>query len=131
MGALQVVAAEDLRLGIAEQAFARRSPDHVVEAVAADGRDHQQAAEQPGVHGTAGADGAGDEQQGVAGEERRHHQPGLAEDDQEEDGVDPGPVIGDQKVQVLIKVEDEIDRVEIHETPCGLLRRAKAVVDAL
>ena len=94
MGAVEVVAAEYLRVGVAEQPLAEGPADHVVGAVAGDRRDHQQPAEQPWVHAAGGADGAGDEQQRVAGEERSHHQAGFTEDHQEQDGVDPDACLG-------------------------------------
>jgi hypothetical protein len=114
VGLLQVVAAEDLRVGVAEQAFPGRSPDHVVGAVAQDGCRHQQAAQQYRVHAAAGGHGTGDEQQRIARQERHDDQAGLAEDHQEQDGVDPRTVIVDQQIEVGIEMQNEVQRVEIH-----------------
>lgn len=114
VGFLQIVAAEDLRVGIAEQAFPGRSSDYVVGTVAQDRCEHQQAPQQHRVHATAGGHGAGNEQQRIPGQKWHHHQAGLAEDHQEQNGVDPGPVVGHQHVEIHVEMKDEVDRVEIH-----------------
>lgn len=114
VGLLQVVAAEDLRVRVAEQALPRRAADEVIGAVAEDRRQHQQATQQPRVHAAARRHGAGDEQQRIPRQERRHHQAGFTEDHQEQDGVDPRPIVGHQHVEVHIEVQDEVEGVEIH-----------------
>ncbi|KAI3488917.1 hypothetical protein L1887_46947 [Cichorium endivia] len=111
---LEVVAAEDLRVGVVEQPFSCRSSDHVVGAVTHDCRKHQQAAEQHRVHAATRGHGAGDEQQGVAGQEGHHHQAGFAEDHHEQDRVDPGTIVVDQQVEVGVEMQNEVQRVEIH-----------------
>ena len=111
---MRLVAAENLRVRVAEQALAGRSPDHVVGAVAQDGSDHEQPGQQDRVHAAAGSDCTGDEQQGIAWQEGHHHQAGFAKYDSKQNGIDPGPVIGDQQIKVRIEMQDEVQRVEIH-----------------
>ncbi|MNG04826.1 hypothetical protein D3C84_879860 [compost metagenome] len=114
VGLLQVVAAEDLRVRVAEQSFAGRSSDDVVGTVTEDRREHQQASQQYRVHAATGRHGAGDEKKGIARQERHHHQAGLAEDHQKQDGVDPWPVVIHQQVEVNVEMQDKVERVEIH-----------------
>jgi len=42
------------------------------------------------------------EQQRIPGQKRRHHQPCFAEDDQEQDQVDPDVVVGDELGEMLV-----------------------------
>ncbi len=53
------------------------------------------------------------EQQGIAGQERRYHQSGLGENDQEDDAVDPGVVQRDHVGQVPVQVQEGIEQ-EMH-----------------
>ena len=62
------------------------------------------------VHAAGGGNRTGDEQQRVPWQERRHYQPGLAEHDQEQDQVDPGAVTGDQRLQVVVKVDNQVNK---------------------
>ena len=65
--------------------------DPVIDRVAEDGRDPQQAGHE--VHVQAGfgfgAEGAGGKEQGVARKERGHHQARLGENDEKQDPVGP------------------------------------------
>src|SRR5690606_38207772 len=54
------------------------------------------------------AEGACDEQQRIPGQERQHHQPRFAENDERQDQVDPGPVLRHPDPQVLVDVQDEL-----------------------
>ena len=114
VGFFQVVATEDFRIRVAEQALACRSSDNVVGAVAHDRSQHQQACEQYRVHAAAGSYGARDKEQRITRQERHDHQAGFAKNHQKQDGVDPWPVIVYQHVEVHIEVQDNVDRVEIH-----------------
>ena len=49
------------------------------------------------------------EQQRIARQKRRHDQPGFAEDDREQNRVDPHLVIGDKLGEMLVEVQDEVD----------------------
>ena len=42
-------------------------------------------------------------------QERRHHEPRLAEDDQEQDRVDPQVIVGDELGEMLVEMQDEVD----------------------
>ncbi len=94
--------------------FAGGAADEVVGAVAEDGREHQEAAQQDWVHGATSGDGAGDEQQRVARQEGCDHQAGFTEDHQEQDGVDPRPVVGHQHVEIDVEMQNEVEGIEIH-----------------
>ena len=62
-------------------------------------------------------DGPGREQQRVARQERRHHQPGLTEHDEKQDQVGPGPVLGGDLGEVLVEMQEEVDGLlqELHQ----------------
>src|SRR4029079_9997693 len=51
------------------------------------------------------------EEERVAGEERRDHEPRLAEDDQEQDRVEPRSEVGSPGVQVAVEVEEDVDEL--------------------
>ena len=88
-----------------------RPADGVVDGISGRGGDDEQPAGQPDVERAGRGPGAGGEQQRVAGQERRDNQAGLAEHDDEQDGVDPRPVTGDEFEQVGIDVEQKIDQL--------------------
>ena len=82
---------------------------HCHRNVRAQRRREQHGAQHPDVHATGGRQRPGHEQQGVAGQEGEHHQTGLAEDDQEQDRVDPGAVLGRESRQMHVEVQDDVD----------------------
>jgi signal transduction histidine kinase len=61
------------------------------------------------VHATERGQCAGDEEQRIAWQEGGDDEAGLAEDDDEEDRVDPRPVLLHQHRQVLVEVQDDVD----------------------
>ena len=77
---------------------------------AGDGGHEQQRERQPRVEDVARGEGAAREQQRVAGQERRDDQPGLREDDGEQDGVDPRTVRDGQLGEVCVEVDEQIDQ---------------------
>jgi hypothetical protein len=72
---------EDLRPEIAA--------DLVVEHVAKHRCDHQHGEQEADLHAAQRCQRTGHEQQRIAGQERRHHEAGFAEDDHEQDRIDP------------------------------------------
>jgi hypothetical protein len=56
-------------------------------------------------------DRAADEEQRVAGQERHRHQPGLDEDDREQDRADPRAVLGDAPLHVPVEVQEDVDEL--------------------
>jgi hypothetical protein len=72
----------------------------------------QNAAEQLHRHASGRPQRAGDEQQRIAGQERRHHQAGLAEDDREQDEVDPAAVLLQQGGEMLVEMDDDVPEPE-------------------
>ena len=85
--------------------------DGVVDRVAKDRRGQQQDDDDdPDVRaGVGGRQGAGREQQRVAGQERRDDQARLGEHDQEQQGVDPDAIQLDELRQLGVKVEDKVE----------------------
>src|SRR6188768_1079272 len=109
--AVQVRGIEQTRALALEHARADEMADPVVRVVAAERRHDQQREERVHVHRAGRRHGTGDEQQGIAGQKRRDHQPGLAKDDQEQDGVNPRAVVLDQQREVLVEMQDQIDKL--------------------
>ena len=67
--------------------------DRVVHGIAGDRGGEQDDGGERDVEAARRRDRAGGEEQRVAGQERRHDQPGLGEDDHEEHSVDPPAVL--------------------------------------
>lgn len=98
MGFIQIAATENLRVRIAEQLFAEQPANGVVDRIADDSRDNHQQYHQMDIKivGGQGRERARDEQQGISRQKRRHHQPGFAEQNQKQNGINPDAVLGDQ-----------------------------------
>jgi hypothetical protein len=92
---------EDLRPEIA----ANLVVEHVAEYRGGDQHREQHA----DLHAAECSQRAGDEEQRVSRQEGRHHETRFAEDDGEENGVDPLPVLLHQHRQVLVEVQDDVD----------------------
>jgi hypothetical protein len=75
---------------------AGRPSDGVIYRVAGNGGDEQQHARKSDVERAGGRKGAGGEEQGVAGQNRRHHQAGFGKDDREEHRIHPAAVGADE-----------------------------------
>ena len=80
---IQMVAAEDPRVGILKQPFAKEVAYGVVGQVAEDGGQEQRACQKVDIQSGANGQGSRGKQQGVSRQEGCHHQTGLTEDDQE------------------------------------------------
>ena len=50
-------------------------------------------------------DGPDGEEQRIARQERRHHQPGLSKDDEKQDAIDPRAMLAGQRVQVILQMQ--------------------------
>ena len=83
--------------------------DRVVDGVAGDGRHDQRRHQHADVEHAGGRQRPGGEVQRVARQERRHDEPGLGEDDGEEDGVGPRTRGIDDGQQPLVHVEQEVE----------------------
>src|SRR5467141_1463485 len=92
------------------------APDPVVDVVAAQGRGDQRAADRVNVHATRGGERAGHEQQRIAGEKRRHHQPRFAKHDQKQQPVHPGAVLRNERGEMRIEMDGEVPQLgdELH-----------------
>ncbi len=78
---------------------------HVVADDCGGGEQHDQ---QRNIKGPDGRQRARREEQGIPRQEGRHHEPGFAEDDDEQDHVRPDAERLDYKVKVFIHMEDNI-----------------------
>ena len=83
--------------------------DPVIQVVAGDNRGHQTGAEDPRIEAPQPSESARREQKRVSRQQRRHHEAGLAEDDQGQDCIGAGPILTDQITEVTIEVEHEVD----------------------
>ena len=91
----------------------------VVGVIPKEGSRNQQREQAVHVHRAGRRHGAGDKQQRVTRQERRHHQPGFAVDDEEQDQIDPCAVSLDQHRQVLVQMQDDIEELrEKFHWPC-------------
>ncbi len=111
MGLQQRRLVEEARLFPAQGARPYGVAYPVVGVVAGDRGDEQCRAQHRDIHGAAGGQCAGDEQQRIARQKGRHHQTGLAEDDREQDHVDPLAVLLDQHDQMPVQMEHEIGKL--------------------
>ena len=84
--------------------------DGVIALVAQDGRHDQHRHGHGQTHEAHPTQRTHHEQQGVARQERHHHQARLHEDDQKQEGIHPRPVIAYEGLQVAVHVEDEVDQ---------------------
>jgi hypothetical protein len=95
----------------------REISDPIVYGVAQncrDGEQHEQKGQTEPIRSRG--DCANREQERVSWQNRRDHEPGLAEDNQKEYDIDPRAKLGDDLVQVLVQVQDNIDKFayEVH-----------------
>ena len=91
-------------------------PDEVVHVVAQERGEDEKRSQDPHVETAQAGDGPRGEQQRVTRQERRHHQSRLAEDDEEQDQVGPGPVLRDDLGKVLVEMQEKVDGLlqELH-----------------
>src|SRR3989441_4477401 len=85
--------------------------DPVVDVVAAQRGGDQRAADRVNVHAACGGERAGHEQERIAGEKRRHHQPRFAKHDQKQQPVHPGAVLCDERGEMRIEMDDEVPQL--------------------
>ena len=116
--ALDVLLLHEPRLLRLEDPRAEELADEVVAVVPHHRRTPQQAEQQRLVQRARPRQRPGRKQQRIAGQERRHDQARLAEDDHEQDEVGPRPVLLHQLEQAGVEVEDELGD-EVPELPCG------------
>src|SRR5213083_424560 len=83
-GPLDVARIEEQRLLAREQARAEARADGIADAVAHDRGDDQQAVDPPDVEAARRGDEPGRHQERIAGEEEADEEPGLGEDDSDQ-----------------------------------------------
>ena len=100
------------------------APDFVVNLIAENRGDNQRTGKQVYVHRAGGGNRPRHEQQRVARQKRRDDQPGLGEDDGEQNDINPGAVRLSQIGQMLVQVADQIDKgAEIQKLALQLLQK--------
>ena len=104
MGLVQVALLENLGIGVVEQLLAEEMADHIVAGVAQHRRSEQRQRQKVNIQGHAWQGGyrSGDEKHGIAGKERRDHQSGLAENNQEQNRISPRVIFLDDLDQMLV-----------------------------
>lgn len=90
--------------------------DRIVDRIAENRRHRQRQKQDVNIHRADGGQRTGREQQRIAGQERRDHQTGFAEHDQEQEDIQPATVLAGQLPEMLVDVEKEREEVgqEIH-----------------
>jgi hypothetical protein len=111
MGAIQVFPLQEAAALEPEHPGAQEAADPVIDVVAAQGRHDQGARQDHRVHAARRRHRARHEQQGIAGQEGRDDEPGLHEDDGEQDGVDPDAIALHQQGQMLVQMQDDVDEL--------------------
>jgi hypothetical protein len=110
MGARQVCGIEPARFLALEYLRPDLPPDPVVDVVAGQRRGDQHGDQHRDIHVACGGERAADEQQRIPGQERPDHDAGLDEHDQEQDRVDAGLVLRDQRLQVHVEVHRDVEQ---------------------
>ena len=94
-----------------EDGRAHMTTDEVVHRVAHDtgGQQHQQ--HMAVAHETGTGHDTGGKKQGIPRQEGRDHEAGLAKDDDEQDGIDPHPVLFHQLEEMGVDMQDEVHQI--------------------
>ncbi len=90
------------------------SPDEVVDRVSRHGRRQHDNGDHPQFESLGPRQGARREEKGVARQERGEHEPCLGEDDGEKHRVDPHAAMGRYVGQQPGRVEEVVQRAQIH-----------------
>src|SRR5262249_29131496 len=110
----EVLLVEEERTLAAKNFRADAGPNGVVGRVAENGRDDQEGDDQGDVYRRVlmRSQRADRKKQGVARKERRHDEPGLAEDDEKERHVEPRAERSPPFVQVVTEVRDDVPKAQ-------------------
>ena len=113
----QMPPVQEARFFIVEDLGTEVPSKSVIDGITQDRGNYQQHHQQVHVHAARRGQRAGHEQQRVARQKRRDHQAGLAKYNQEQNRVDPGAVVLDQRLQMLVEVQYKINecRKEFHD----------------
>ncbi len=90
-----------------------------IDSIAGDGGDEHQHDHQRQAQTAGGCQRAGHEQEGVAGQEGHHHQAGLDEYDQKQEGVYPRAIILQEFQQMYVDVQNQTDKSFDHPECLG------------
>ena len=126
MGLVKAPAAEKPGLFPLKHPGSEITANGVVGLVTQNGRRQQQAHHQWQVHQTRTTHGPHNEKQGIARQEGHDHHAGFHKDDEKQQGIDPGPMLGDKGLQVAVHMENEINELQkdVHPRiiPCEALK---------
>jgi hypothetical protein len=109
---VKALSAEKTGIFPLEHSGAKVATDRVVGLVTQNGGHQQQTHHQGQVHQTRTAHGSDNEQQRVAGQKWHDHDTGFHKNDEKQQGIDPGPILGNKGLQVTVDVEDEINKLQ-------------------
>ncbi len=109
----QRVAVEEARILPVEYLGAEIAANMVIDRVAEDGCAREHTHQHEDVHPALAQrrQRPSHEKQRVAGQERRHDETGFGKDDDEQDAVDPQPVLLHQKREMLVEVQHDVDEL--------------------
>ena len=95
--------------GLLSRSAADEAADEVVAHVAEKGRREEQRGQDGDLEDVGAGQRAARQEQRLAGQKGRHHEPGLGEDRREDGRVGPGTELHDQFGQVDVQVKDVLD----------------------
>ena len=116
MGLIEGLPVEKARILPAKYLRPDIATHRVVGLVACNGGNQQHRHRQRQTQQIGPTQRADNEQQRVARQEGHDDQPGFDKHDQEQQGIDPGAVLGDKGFQVAIHMQDEVNeyKQEVH-----------------
>src|SRR3989338_5953904 len=84
------------------------SSESIIYGVPNNGSDGEEEDESERVQSPESGDGTGSKEEGVSGEEGGNDEAGFAEDNEEEEGVRPGTIGGNDALKVDVKIKEEV-----------------------
>jgi len=128
MGLDQRILVEEARILPMKNLGTEKTADLVIDGIAQHGGGQQDSHEGHDIHASLADCGqrTGHEKQGIARQERGHDETGFGEDDEEENAIDPQPVLLNQDGEVLVEMKDDIDELgeEFHADCRALIEAA-------
>ena len=123
---LQMLPVENAALRIAEKLLADFIPDPIVRGMTENSGDREQDENDRQIQrAILGGQSSDRKQKRVSREKRSHYQPGLAKDDQKEQGIDPGTVGIGHLAEIQIQVQNDIEEF------CEPVHRAKTANESV
>ena len=115
VGFLQIRLAEDFGIGVGKEFSPEKLADHEVGGIAQNRGGQKQRDHDMNIHAADCGNPARGKQQRIARQKRRNHQTGFAENNQKQHRVNPYAVLRGNLDQMLVDVEDKINKGRNHE----------------